>query len=29
MAQDELFIWLHNDLPLELHFQRELLISRL
>jgi len=29
MAQDELFIRLHNDLPMELHFQRELLISRL
>jgi phosphoenolpyruvate carboxykinase (GTP) len=29
MSQDELFIKLHNDLPVELHFQRELLISRL
>jgi len=28
MAQDELFIKLHNGLLLELHFQRELLISR-
>jgi phosphoenolpyruvate carboxykinase (GTP) len=29
MAQDELFLRLHSDLPLELHYQRELLISRL
>ena len=29
IAQDELFIKLHNDLPMELGFQRELLISRL
>ena len=29
LAQDELFIKLHSDLPMELHFQRELLISRL
>ena len=29
MSQDELFIKLHNDLPVELHFQCELLISRL
>jgi phosphoenolpyruvate carboxykinase (GTP) len=29
LAQDELFIKLHGDLPMELHFQRELLISRL
>jgi phosphoenolpyruvate carboxykinase (GTP) len=29
IAQDELFIKLHDDLPMELHFQRELLISRL
>ena len=29
VAQDELFIKLHDDLPMELHFQRELLISRL
>ena len=29
IAQDELFIKLHDDLPMELHFERELLISRL
>ncbi len=29
LAQDELFIKLHSELPIELHFQRELLISRL
>jgi phosphoenolpyruvate carboxykinase (GTP) len=29
MAQDELFIKLRNDLPMELYFQRELLIARL
>jgi GTP-dependent phosphoenolpyruvate carboxykinase len=29
LAQDELFLRLHSDLPLELHYQRELLISRL
>jgi phosphoenolpyruvate carboxykinase (GTP) len=29
LAQDELFVRLHNDLPMELFFQRELLISRL
>src|SRR3984893_5849226 len=29
LAQDELFIKLHSDLPMEMHFQRELLISRL
>jgi len=29
LAQDELFIKLHSDLPMELLFQRELLISRL
>jgi phosphoenolpyruvate carboxykinase (GTP) len=29
IAQDELFIKLHNDLPMELGLQRELLISRL
>ncbi|MBV8142284.1 MAG: phosphoenolpyruvate carboxykinase (GTP) [Verrucomicrobia bacterium] len=29
LAQDELFVKLHSDLPMELHFQRELLISRL
>jgi phosphoenolpyruvate carboxykinase (GTP) len=29
IAQDELFIKLHEDLPVELRFQRELLISRL
>ena len=29
LAQDELFIKLHSDLPMELHFQRELLIARL
>jgi len=29
ISQDELFIKLHNDLPMELGFQRELLISRL
>jgi len=29
LAQDELFIELHSDLPMELLFQRELLISRL
>ena len=29
LAQDELFIKLHGDLPMEMHFQRELLISRL
>jgi len=29
MQQDELFFQLHADLPMELHFQRELLISRL
>jgi len=28
MAQDKLFIKLHDGLLLELHFQRELLISR-
>ncbi len=28
-AQDEFFIKLHSDSPLELHFQRELLISGL
>jgi phosphoenolpyruvate carboxykinase (GTP) len=29
LAQDDLFLRLHSDLPLELHYQRELLISRL
>jgi phosphoenolpyruvate carboxykinase (GTP) len=29
LAQDELFLRLHSDLPSELHYQRELLISRL
>jgi phosphoenolpyruvate carboxykinase (GTP) len=29
MAQDELFLKLRNDLPMELYFQRELLIARL
>jgi hypothetical protein len=29
MPQDELFIKLDSDLPVELHFQHELLISRL
>lgn len=29
LQQDELFLTLHADLPLELHFQRELLIARL
>jgi phosphoenolpyruvate carboxykinase (GTP) len=29
LAQDELFLRLHGDLPSELHYQRELLISRL
>jgi phosphoenolpyruvate carboxykinase (GTP) len=29
LLQDELFIKLHSDLPKELLFQRELLISRL
>jgi hypothetical protein len=29
MLQEELFIKLHGDMPLELVFQRELLVSRL
>ncbi|HEY5753307.1 MAG TPA: phosphoenolpyruvate carboxykinase (GTP) [Chthoniobacterales bacterium] len=29
LEQDELFLTLHGDLPLELHFQKELLIARL
>ncbi|HEY5893860.1 MAG TPA: phosphoenolpyruvate carboxykinase (GTP) [Chthoniobacterales bacterium] len=29
LQQDELFLTLHADLPLELHFQKELLIARL
>jgi GTP-dependent phosphoenolpyruvate carboxykinase len=29
LSQDALFLRLHDDLPVELHCQRELLISRL
>ena len=29
LAQDDLFVRLHSDLPAELHYQKELLISRL
>ncbi len=29
LLQDELFLTLHADLPVELHYQRELLIARL
>jgi phosphoenolpyruvate carboxykinase (GTP) len=29
LSQDAQFLRLHDDLPVELHYQRELLISRL